>query len=75
MPHQCDSETTCWSLLQFEAARAADSDVGAEAGAEAGTGAGTAVCTAAGAEAEAWLLRGTSWMRQRRKWTSPDKCG
>lgn len=75
MAHQCDFETTCWSLLQSEAARAADGDVGAEAGAEAGTGAGTAVCTAAGAEAEAWLLRGTAWMRQRRRWTSPDKCG
>ena len=73
MTHQCDSETTCWSLLQFEAARAADSDAGAEVGTEAGTGAGTAVCTGAGAGA--WLLRGTVWMRQRRKWMSPDTCG
>lgn len=73
VPHRCDFETTCWSLLQFEAAQAADTDVGAvgvEVGTEADTGAGTVVCTEAeaeaeagaeaGAEAEAWLLHGTS---------------
>lgn len=63
MPHRCDFETTCWSLLQFEAARGADTDVGAvgaEVGTEADTGVGTVACTEAEAEAEAWLLRVTS---------------